>query len=149
MRGVVPHAGRANTAAFLEEVIGYIQKLQQRVQELEAGLPASDKTQMPTADLAIAAPRSQSPQMHQEPADALLSGTFAPLPDVGTSAQVNTLQGQKRARDELLAPASDLPKGPQDLSDAALSGPSNPDKNAELAEKRLKLGEGNISALLS
>ena len=148
MRGVVPHAERANTAAFLEEVINYIQKLQQRVQELESGLPASDKTQMPAGELAAAAPRSQSPQIHQEQADALLGGSFAPLPDVGTSAQANTLQAQKRARDELLASA-DLPKAPQDLSDATLSHPSGTDKNAELAEKRLKLGDANISALLS
>ena len=35
LRSIVPHADRANTAAFLEEVINYIQSLQQRVLELD------------------------------------------------------------------------------------------------------------------
>ena len=37
LRLVVPHAERANTASFLEEVITYIQGLQKRIAELEAG----------------------------------------------------------------------------------------------------------------
>eukprot|EP00192_Tetraselmis_astigmatica_P020515 CAMPEP_0117665248 /NCGR_PEP_ID=MMETSP0804-20121206/9704_1 /TAXON_ID=1074897 /ORGANISM="Tetraselmis astigmatica, Strain CCMP880" /LENGTH=207 /DNA_ID=CAMNT_0005472639 /DNA_START=253 /DNA_END=876 /DNA_ORIENTATION=+ len=35
LRTIVPHADRANTAAFLEEVINYIQSLQKRVLELD------------------------------------------------------------------------------------------------------------------
>ena len=148
LRSVVPHADRANTAAFLEEVINYIQKLQQRVQELESGLPASDKTEMPVGNAAAAPPRSQSPQVHQDANDSLLSGAFATLPDVGTASQASTLQAQKRERDDLLAPTSDIAKAPPALTDAALPGPANADKDAGLAEKRLKLGEGNMASLL-
>jgi len=37
LRKIVPHAERANTAAFLEEVINYIVSLQQKVDEMEEG----------------------------------------------------------------------------------------------------------------
>ena len=149
MRSVVPHADRANTAAFLEEVINYIQKLQQRIQELETGLPASDKTQMPAGDAAAAATRSQSPQVNQEGSEGLLGNAFATLPEAGSSAQAqaSALQNQKRGRDELLAPSSDLTKaGP--LADATLVAAAGSDKDVDLAEKRLKLGEGNMASLL-
>ena len=145
----MPHADRANTAAFLEEVINYIQKLQQRIQELETGLPASDKTQMPAGDAAAAA-RSQSPQVNQEGNEGLLGNAFATLPEVGSSAQAqaSTLQNQKRARDELLAPSSDLTKAAPALADGTLSAAAGADKDVDLAEKRLKLGEGNMASLL-
>lgn len=144
----MPHADRANTAAFLEEVINYIQKLQQRIQELETGLPASDKTHIPAGVAAAAAPRSQSPQVNQEANDNLLGGAFAALPDVGTSVQASSLQPQKRARDELLAPSSDVAKAAPALTDVNLSGPASSAKDADLAEKRLKLGDGNMASLL-
>ena len=146
----MPHADRANTAAFLEEVINYIQKLQQRIQELETGLPASDKTQMPAGDAAAAATRSHSPQVNQEGNEGLLGNAFATLPEVGSSAQAqaSTLQNQKRARDELLAPSSDLTKAAPALADATLSAAAGADKDVDLAEKRLKLGEGNMASLL-
>lgn len=146
----MPHADRANTAAFLEEVINYIQKLQQRIQELETGLPASDKTQMPAGDAAAAATRSQSPQVNQEGNEGLLGNAFATLPEVGSSAQAqaSSLQNQKRARDELLAPSSDLTKAAPALADATLSAVAGADKDVDLAEKRLKLGEGNMASLL-
>ncbi|GAB4817113.1 hypothetical protein N2152v2_004159 [Parachlorella kessleri] len=38
LRRVVPHSERANTANFLEEVLAYVEHLQQRVAELEARL---------------------------------------------------------------------------------------------------------------
>jgi len=43
LRQLVPHTERANTANFLEEVVGYVQRLQARVVELERqlGLPPS------------------------------------------------------------------------------------------------------------
>ncbi|KAK9787467.1 hypothetical protein WJX73_001427 [Symbiochloris irregularis] len=43
LRACVPHQDRANTAAFLDEVIKYVQSLQQRVRELEAavGVPST------------------------------------------------------------------------------------------------------------
>lgn len=40
LRKLVPHAERANTACFLEEVIKYIEVLKRRVVELETTLQA-------------------------------------------------------------------------------------------------------------
>lgn len=142
----MPHADRANTAAFLEEVINYIQKLQQRIQELETGLPVADKSQMHTGDAAAAAPRSQSPPVTQEANDNLLNGAFATLPEVGSSAQTSNSQPQKRPRDELLGPTPEAAKAA--LPEANLPGPASTNKDTELADKRLKLGEGNMASLL-
>ncbi len=152
LRQVVPHAERANTAAFLEEVINYIQKLQRRIQELESGLPASDKTlQLPVAsvDAGAAAARSQSPQVTATESDALLTGNFSALPESSAAGQQASVQREKRARDEMLGPAADGSKIGQDLTESSL--PTNPDKDGlNMAEKRLKLGEsGSIAALLS
>lgn len=144
----MPHADRANTAAFLEEVINYIQKLQQRIQELETGLPVADKSQMHAGDAAAAAPRSQSPPVTQEANDNLLNGAFATLPEVGSSAQTSNLQPQKRPRDELLGPAPEVAKPAPALTEANLPGPASTNKDTELADKRLKLGEGNMASLL-
>jgi len=140
LRQVVPHAERANTAAFLEEVINYIQKLQHRIQELESGLPASDKTlQLPVAsvDAGTAEP------------DVLLSGNFSALPESSAAGQQASVQREKRSRDDMLASVANGAKIGQDLTEASL--PVNPGKDAlETAEKRLKLGDtGSIAALLS
>ena len=145
MRQVVPHAERANTAAFLEEVINYIQKLQNRIQELESGLPASDKTmQLPaaTSDAVTAGPRSQSPQVNTAEPDALLAGNFSSLPESGSPSQQTSVQREKRPREGLLVPAADAASEP--------TLPMNPDKDSlDLAEKRIKLGEGgSIESLL-
>ena len=152
LRQVVPHAERANTAAFLEEVINYIQKLQHQIQELESGLPASDKTlQLPVAslDAGAAAARSQSPQINTTEPDALLTANFSALPESSSAAQQTNVQREKRARDELLGPADDGVKIGQNLAESSL--PASTDKDSlDLAEKRLKLGEaGSIAALLS
>ena len=152
LRQVVPHAERANTAAFLEEVINYIQKLQHQIQELESGLPASDKTlQLPVAslDAGAAAARSQSPQINTTEPDALLTANFSALPESSSAAQQTNVQREKRARDELLGPADDGVKIGQNLAQSSL--PASTDKDSlDLAEKRLKLGEaGSIAALLS
>lgn len=154
----MPHAERANTAAFLEEVINYIQKLQHRLQELESGLPASDKTlQLPVAsvDGGAATARSTSPHVNStEPsADALLTGSFSTLSEPSASVQQTSAQREsavlKRTRDDMLTSTGDGAKMGQDLTEAPL--PVNPDKDAlDTADKRLKLGEsGSISALLS
>ena len=146
LRQVVPHAERANTAAFLEEVINYIQKLQTRIQELESGLPASDKTmQLPTAaaDPVAAGPRSQSPQVNTAEPDALLTGNFSSLPETSSPGQQANVQREKRPREALLVPGADVAAEP--------TLPMNPGKDSlDLAEKRLKLGEGgSIASLLS
>lgn len=152
MRQVVPHAERANTAAFLEEVINYIQKLQHRIQELESGLPASDKTlQLPVAsvDAVAAGPRSTSPQGATAEPDVLLSGNFSALPESSAAGQQASVQREKRSRDDMLASVANGAKIGQDLTEASL--PVNPGKDAlETAETRLKLGDtGSIAALLS
>jgi len=149
----VPHAERANTAAFLEEVINYIQKLQHRIQELESGLPASDKTlQLPVAsvDAGTAGTRSTSPQGATAEPDVLLSGSFSALPESSAAGQQASVQREKRSRDDdMLASVANGAKIGQDLTEASL--PVNPGKDAlETAEKRLKLGDtGSIAALLS
>ena len=154
LRQVVPHAERANTAAFLEEVINYIQKLQQRIQELESNLPASDKTlQLPVASSAAgaeAAQRSESPQINPTATDPLLTGHFSPIPDTNATGQLQgSVHGEKRCRDDMLGSAADTIKITQELTDSSL--PASIDKEAlDMAEKRLKLGEGgSIAALLS
>ena len=43
LRKVVPHAERANTASFLEEVAQYVTALRGRVRDLEAGLPPEQR----------------------------------------------------------------------------------------------------------
>lgn len=55
LRKIVPHAERANTATFLEEVVKYIEKLQAQVAELTGqpqhptvGLPATTASQQPS-----------------------------------------------------------------------------------------------------
>jgi hypothetical protein len=48
LRKVVPHRDRANTAAFLEEVISYVLGLKKRLSELE-GIPEAD-LQVPLVD---------------------------------------------------------------------------------------------------
>ena len=148
----MPHAERANTAAFLEEVINYIQKLQHRIQELESGLPASDKTlQLPVAsvDAGTAGTRSTSPQGATAEPDVLLSGSFSALPESSAAGQQASVQREKRSRDDMLASVANGAKIGQDLTEASL--PVNPGKDAvEIAEKRLKLGDtGRIAALLS
>ena len=130
----MPHAERANTAAFLEEVITYISTLKQRVLELEAGLPASEKTVQPTvpsndpgASLVV---RNQSPQATAADSDALLTASYAPLPESNIAA----------------AAAIKLPQAvPEPTAPAAA------EKEAlEMAAKRPKLDNGGtMSALLS
>ena len=130
----MPHAERANTAAFLEEVITFINTLKQRVVELEAGLPASDKTVQPT--VASADPgsslvlRGQSPQTHSADPDALLTASYASLPESNV-AVTNAI------------------KLPQPVSEPTL--PASSDKESmEMAAKRQKLDNGGtMSALLS
>lgn len=129
----MPHAERANTAAFLEEVIAFISTLKQRVVELEAGLPASEKTVQPT--VASADPgsslvvRGQSPQTNPADSDALLSASYASLPD-SSVAVANAI------------------KLAQPVSEPTL--PASTEKEAlEMASKRPKLDNGGpMSALL-
>ena len=130
---MVPHAERANTAAFLEEVITYISTLKQRVLELEAGLPASEKTIQPTVasnDGANLVVPSQSPQTNAADPEALLTASYAPLPESNMAA-TNAI------------------KMPQGIAEPTL--PATTDKEAlEMAAKRPKLDNGGaMSALLS
>lgn len=130
----MPHAERANTAAFLEEVITYINTLKQRVVELEAGLPASGKTVQPTAastdpgtNLVV---RSQSPQTTAADSDALLTASYATLPESNVAVP-NSI------------------KLPPTVSEPALPA-STHKESLELAAKRPKLDNGGgMSALLS
>ena len=134
LRQVVPHAERANTAAFLEEVITFISTLKQRVVELEAGIPASERTVQPT--VASAEPgsslvvRGQSPQTNPADSDALLTASYASLPESNV-AVTNAIKLQ------------------QPVSESAL--PASSDKESlEMAAKRQKLDNGGtMSALLS
>lgn len=130
----MPHAERANTAAFLEEVITYIGTLKQRVLELEAGLPASEKTVQPpvasTDPASSLAVRSQSPQTNPADSGALLTASYATLPESHAA----------------MANAINLPQAvPEPASQA------NPDKESlEMAAKRQKLDNGgSMSSLLS
>ena len=134
MRQVVPHAERANTAAFLEEVISFISTLKQRVVELEAGLPASEKTVQPSAtstdpgsSLVV---RSQSPQTNPADSDALLTASYAALPESNVAV-------------------TNVIKLPQAASEPTL--PTSIEKESlEMAAKRPKLDNaGAMSALLS
>jgi hypothetical protein len=59
LRQVVPHAERANTASFLEEVITYIQGLQKRIAELEQAAAGGQVTAQPT----IGQPATSSPAL--------------------------------------------------------------------------------------
>ena len=46
LRTIVPHAERANTAAFLEEVINYIGSLKDHVKELEEKVGETSNTKV-------------------------------------------------------------------------------------------------------
>ncbi|KAK9915087.1 hypothetical protein WJX75_004589 [Coccomyxa subellipsoidea] len=53
LRQVVPHAERANTASFLEEVITYIQGLQKRIAELEQAAAGGQPNTQPGTPPAV------------------------------------------------------------------------------------------------
>ena len=67
----MPHAERANTASFLEEVITYIQGLQQRIAQLEKSALQSPATQAAPAatetELGLYAPSGIAPATLQPP----------------------------------------------------------------------------------
>ena len=106
---MVPHAERANTAAFLEEVITYIQALHKRVAELEArssGLspasappPASGSTRPPSPP---AAPQP-GPNPHAPAAVARHAGPGAEagLPGALRAGQPGTPPAQHGSGEEL------------------------------------------------
>ena len=131
----MPHAERANTAAFLEEVITYINTLKQRVVELEAGLPVSGKTVQPTVaptdpatNLVV---RSQSPQTNPADSDAMLTASYA-----------STLP-------ENNVPVPNAIKLPQTVPEPTLPASTHKD-SLGMAAKRPKLDNGGgMSALLS
>lgn len=53
LRKIVPHTERANTAAFLEDVVRYVQRLQHRVLELELKLGLPTTVTPPTVPIAF------------------------------------------------------------------------------------------------
>lgn len=88
LRKMVPHAERANTACFLEEVIKYIDTLKRRTTELESALQAykSSKTATPPdADNNASSPRPSPPP------PPLFASTLATLGKDG--AAVDASQG--------------------------------------------------------
>lgn len=79
LRSVVPHAERANTASFLEEVIKYIQDLQKRIQELEASGAQSSNPALGKLDPLTGSQPGfpQQPQDDLQPHTAHVSGADA------------------------------------------------------------------------
>ena len=77
LRQVVPHAERANTASFLEEVITYIQGLQKRIAELEQAAGGGQVIAQPT----IAQPATTS-------APLMAQAGFTAVPRAAQSAEV-------------------------------------------------------------
>ena len=80
---MVPHAERANTASFLEEVIKYVTALQTRVRDLEAVVGPSQvrhppSTPDPLASMLPAGPGAQPYPAHLLSDPASLRGSLPP-----------------------------------------------------------------------
>ena len=60
LRRIVPHTERANTTAFLEEVVRYVQTLQRRVMELELRLGLPPTVRPPEPPILFAESRSEA-----------------------------------------------------------------------------------------
>ena len=119
LRSVVPHAERANTASFLEEVIKYIQDLQKRIQELEASgsQPANPALGKLDALTASQPGFSQQPQGDMQP--------HAAHPAAAEAAQASS-SFEPNAFDALRHTQAALPPA---LSDPA-EGPPSPGRSA-------------------
>ena len=68
LRQIVPHTERANTTAFLEEVVRYVQMLQRRVMELELRLGVLPTVRPPSKPITFADNRVNSKKCADEPA---------------------------------------------------------------------------------
>lgn len=122
---MVPHAERANTASFLEEVITYIQTLQKRIAELEQ-LTGAGGNQV-TAQAAMG---QAAPTLAHVAGPASISGA----PGVAVSYQVPAAaqprsnaavsQGPLDARDKLSFPCTAVHAPHPSLHDAE-PGPPN------------------------
>lgn len=99
LRQVVPHAERANTASFLEEVITYIQGLQKRIAELEQAAAGGQVITQPT----IAQPATSSAALAGQAgfSAGLGAAQTSEVPTMGPSySQAAGAQGPLDARDK-------------------------------------------------
>ncbi|KAK9822563.1 hypothetical protein WJX74_004772 [Apatococcus lobatus] len=118
LRSVVPHAERANTASFLEEVIKYIQDLQKRIQELEASGAQSSNTALGKLD-ALTASQTGFPQQHQDDMQPHTAHPVGPGPAQPSSNFEPNFDAMRHTPTGL----------PQALSDPA-EGPPSPGRSA-------------------
>ncbi|KAG2493849.1 hypothetical protein HYH03_008065 [Edaphochlamys debaryana] len=114
LRKLVPHAERANTACFLEEVIKYIEQLKRRTLELEAmlesatGKPVPKSLALPAGLSLTAGLTPENGQDSQAPSPRHPSSSAGQAAAAAAQAQANGNAGSQGAGG---APSSPTPNG--------------------------------------
>ncbi len=105
LRSVVPHAERANTASFLEEVIKYIQDLQKRIADLEA-----TGAQAPNSTAKLDSPPAGYGQPHEE---LRVQQPHAAVTDIRTSSSFEpSFDSMRHTAPGIASAISDPAQGP-------------------------------------
>lgn len=137
LRKLVPHAERANTACFLEEVIKYIESLKARTMELETLLEAATGKPAPKPSRpGLSAAASLLPS--RNPSEAQGDGDQSPgLSTHGLAAAPAPAQQPTQSAPSAPAPAPSSPHGQQPLGTSAGSVSLSLSKQGQVASSGL------------
>ena len=116
LRQVVPHAERANTASFLEEVITYIQGLQKRIAELEQAAAGGQVIAQPTIGQPATSSAAVATQGGFSAVPRATQASEAP-PTAGSHSHGAGAQGPLDARDKSSFPCT-AAQAPQEAASA-------------------------------